>query len=102
MMPQILLHKQSLTPEQIAQLTAQGVTAIQTKHPEDFQFLDLQVPRIELNDMVWACLDALDTDESYSRDSRRKLVSNLARLARESRARKEPPKNEAEVPGTGS
>lgn len=100
-MPQILLHKQPLTPQQVEQLTGQGVIAIQTERPEDFQFLDLQVPRIELNDMVWACLDALDTDESYSKDSRRKLVSNLAHLARESRAKKEHAA-ENQVPGAGS
>lgn len=101
-MPQILLHKQKLTVEQTEQLTAQGVIAIQTERAEDFQFLDLQVPQIELNDMVWACLDALDTDESYSKDSRRKLVSNLATLARDARAKKEHPNIKAQVPGAGS
>jgi len=35
-MTQILLHKQTLTQEQIAKLDAQGVIAIQTQSPKDF------------------------------------------------------------------
>jgi hypothetical protein len=97
-MPQILLHKQKLTPEQIEKLTAEGVIAIQTKKPEDFQFLDLRVPQIEMNDMVWALLDAADTKESASGDVRRKLVANLAKLANEKRAKT----LGTQVPGAGS
>jgi hypothetical protein len=76
-MAQILLHKQALTTEQIAKLEAQGVIAIQTDKPKDFQFLDLRVPQIEMNDMVWACLDALNQDSSQ----KSRFVSNLAGLA---------------------
>jgi predicted secreted protein len=97
-MPQILLHKQKLTPEQIEKLTAEGVIAIQTKKPEDFQFLDLRVPQIEMNDMVWALLDAADTKDQSSGDVRRKLVANLAKLANEKRAKT----LATQVPGAGS
>jgi hypothetical protein len=86
-MPQILLHKQKLSAEQLEKLASEGVIAIQTTEPADFQFLDLDVPRIALNDMVWACLDALNTDDSYSKDSRRQLIRNLALLATEQRTR---------------
>jgi hypothetical protein len=85
-MAEILLHKQTLTPEQLAKLEAQGVIAIQTERPEDFHFLDLQVPQIEMNDMVWALLDAADTKDQSAGDVRRKLVANLAKLANEKRA----------------
>jgi hypothetical protein len=85
-MPQILLHKQPLTPEQITQLEAQGVIAIQTQKPKDFQFLDLRVPQIEINDMVWACLDAANADNTYSAEVRRRLIQNLATLANEKRS----------------
>jgi hypothetical protein len=85
-MAQILLHKQELTPEQIAKLEAEGVIAIRTQKPRDFQFLDLTVPMIELNDMVWALLDAANTEKSGAGDVRRTLVQNLAVLADEKRA----------------
>jgi hypothetical protein len=97
-MPQILLHKQPLTAEQIAKLDAQGVIAIHTQRPEDFQFLDLRVPQIEINDMVWALLDAANTENTYSTEVRRKFVANLATLAEEKRAKN----SEIPVPGAGS
>lgn len=66
--------------------------AIHTKRPKDFQFLDLEVPQIEVNDMVWACLDAANTDNTYSTEVRRKLIANLSKLANEKRSKsaKEP------------
>lgn len=87
-MTQILLHKQTLSVEQIAKLATEGVIAIQTDAPEDFKFLGLDVPQIPMDDMVWACLDALNTDESYSKDSRRQFIRNLATLATEGRKRR--------------
>ena len=84
-MVQILLHKQALTSEQIAKLEAQDVIAIQTEEPKDFHFLDLQVPQIQMNDMVWACLDAANTHNASAAHVRRQLVENLAILATEKR-----------------
>ena len=78
-MTQILLHKQESTAEQTQKLDAQGVIAIRTQKPKDFQFLDLRVPQIELNDMVWALLDALNQDSSQ----KSRFIANLAKLATE-------------------
>lgn len=88
---QILLHKQKLTAEQIAQLESSGVIAIRTNKPEDFKFLDLRVPQIEMNDMVWACLDAANCASQAASDLRRKLIENLAQLATEKRAKTQAP-----------
>ena len=78
-MVQILLHKQELTAEQIQKLDAQGVISIQTQKSKDFQFLDLRVSQIEMNDMVWACLDPLNQDSSQ----KTRFIANLAKLATE-------------------
>jgi hypothetical protein len=95
-MTQILLHKQTLSAKQIEKLASEGVIAIQTEKPEDFKFLDLSVPQIEINDMVWALLDAANSDNTYSTDVQRKLIDNLATLATEKRA-----KSKSEIPGKG-
>ena len=84
-MATILLHKQELTSEQIAKLEAEGVIAIRTQRPKDFQFLDLRVPQIEMNDMVWALLDAANEETAEAGRIRRKVISNLATLATEKR-----------------
>jgi len=86
-MTQILLHKQKLTELQIAKLEEQGVVAIRTNNPKDFQFLDLRIPQIQVNDMIWACLDAANTDNGYPSEVRRRLVANLATLASEQRSK---------------
>lgn len=89
-MAQILLHKQPLTEQQVNDLAAQGVIAIQTDKPKGFQFLDLRVPQIEMNDMVWALLDAANTSKTYASDVRCGIVENLAKLAKaKHEARKE-------------
>jgi hypothetical protein len=89
-MAQILLHKQPLTQDQLDKLAAEGVIAIHTQRPKDFQFLDLKVPQIEINDMVWALLDAANTENNYASEVRRKLVENLTKLANENRERGNP------------
>jgi hypothetical protein len=99
-MTQILLHKQKLTELQVAKLEAQGVIAIRTNDPEGFKFLDLSVPQIKLNDMVWACLDAANTDNSYTSDVRRRLVQNLATLAKEQRTKNAPAESPEEIEAT--
>ncbi len=81
----ILLHKQKLTPTQIKKLEESGVVAIRTNDPKDFQFLDVRVPQIEMNDMVWACLDAVNA-ESYNATARARLAANLLKIANEKRA----------------
>jgi hypothetical protein len=73
-----------LTPEQIEKLATENVIAIQTKKPEDFHFLDVDVPMIPMNDMLWACLDALHQGTSYQNAGTR-LIKNLATLAEEKR-----------------
>lgn len=85
-MAQILLHKQPLTPEQVSRLDAQGVIAIHTRRPQDFQFLDLRVPQLELNDMVWSCLDAISAESAFGAEVNRKFVRNLAKVATEKRS----------------
>lgn len=85
-MAQILLHKQPLSEQTTDRLAREGVIAIHTKRPQDFQFLDLSVQQIQLNDMVWAVLDAVNEDAGYRAEVSRKVVRNLALLAREKRS----------------
>lgn len=82
-MAHILLHKQALSKKQIEGLEACGVIAIRTDHPKDFKFLDAEVSKIEVNEMVWAALDACAADESMYRVVGMRLVNNLAQIAAE-------------------
>jgi len=86
-MSQILLHKQELTEEQVAKLQSEGVIAIRTDNPEDFHFLDVRVPQIQLDDMVWCCVDAL-SNAANSGFARLKFVENLTAIATEGRKRR--------------
>jgi hypothetical protein len=84
---QILLHKQPLTELQRDKLEAEGVIAIHTKRPEDFKLLDMSVPMIQMNEMVWALLDCIDSD-AYGDASRKRFVKNMSKLATENLAKK--------------
>jgi hypothetical protein len=82
---QILLHKQRLSKQQLAKLTAEGVVAIRTDDPESFRFLDVRVPQIQMNDMIWACLDAVNEDRWESAPVTKRLAKNLLRIAQNQR-----------------
>ncbi len=82
-MVHLLLHKQKLTKKESEQLIAGGVVAIQTDNPDDFKFLTGEVSKLEVNEMVWAALDACSVDDSMYRNVGMRLVENLAKLAAE-------------------
>lgn len=79
----LLLHKQRLTKKQIEKLEASHVVAIQTEHLEDFKFLDCEVSKIEIDEMVWAALDACQADDGMYRPVATRLLKNLVKLANE-------------------
>lgn len=83
-MAEILLHKQEIPADVIDRLASEGVITIRTDNPDDFRFLSLEPAAIRTNDFLWAALDAMQVScGEYGNGSSKRLVKNLAELARE-------------------
>lgn len=87
MRTEILLHTEAIDVETAARLAEKDIIAIKVESLEGVRFLTGEARSVELNGMLWAALEAIGAEDSYSSTVAKKFVKSLAVLAREARER---------------
>ncbi len=74
-----------LTTGSRRELKRAGIVVVEVEEPSACQFIRAGQP-VSADDMLWACLDALNVDSgSYGRDQRERLARNLLRIVVDAR-----------------
>lgn len=76
-----------LTPTSRRDLKKAGVVVVEVEDPNACQFIKSSEV-ISHDDMLWACVDALNVEHSYSGKNHERLAKNLLRIIMASRTPK--------------